>query len=525
MNLTKRFTVIFNKLWSNTLYISILLFLIFLPLRIKNLSYSDYIYDEAVALNYLRENGRFYSNEFIISQHKGPGQYVIAGFTYILSRDVYNEFIYRIPFALANCLSVSIYFLFVSKLTKDKRVALISAFLFGSNGFIVSLGRIFQYQSFNILFSVASLYFFSNIRDDEDDLIKNSLLGMVFFSLSLLFHWDAIHILPYIIYVIVSKIFLSNKSSTKLITKLLIINLVPLILIAGPYLISYIIYFLSSSADKVYLSSRAGSIVTTVPAVIKQFSVILYKIRFYNPLLLLPLFALSLIAFLFNNNKSKVFVILWVVFELLFFILIFKNTGTHIYNLFLPLNILIGLGLITIYKKLNRILICKKILKYLVYLPLIAVLLTLYYQSYLIFVDYSEEYPLQDKKLLILKIEGIEDNDKKYYRNFFYNNKIGFPYQRKWREVGYLMDSYEIQRGLVLKSLSIETNDITYPIEFYTDREVSSNGDRFILAVRRPMSLVNDYKNFSRAKNKKLVGHVINDAGEKLVSVYVVGEN
>lgn len=511
-----------HNLFGKCSTIFFLLFISILPLRLVNLPYSDFIYDEAIPLSYLKESASPYTKDYIISQHKGPGQYFIAWVTYYLSGGGFSEYMYRFPFSLANCLSIPFYFLFVFRFTRDKKVALLASYLMGVNGFIVGLGRIFQYQSFNLLFSIISLYFYSKIGflNSEKINIKNSIFGTLFFSLSLLFHWDALFILPYALYVVVRYIFCNKKIDTKFKILILVLNLLVLAFIVGPYLFNYYNHFHSSSYDQQYLNSRVSNAVPSASSIVRQISTIFYKIRFYNPLFLVPLIFLSLGILVIRNIKSYALTFSWFIIEFLFFTLIFTNTGTHIYNMFIPLNILVGAGLVELYRYVknfgHRFSRFKNILKVLI----AGILMLLYIQSYIIFVDHNNEYPQKDKKLIFFNLKGIEEKDRKFYRNFYYNNKIGFPYRRDWNYIAGVMDKFELAIGANYRSIPIETNDISYPIEFYTGRDISNDGERFILAVKYPMSLVNDYKNFSSSKDKDLVASIKNFNGDTVAIIY-----
>ena len=95
------------------IYPVLLILALMVPLRFINLGYSEYICDESVALSYLKLNGSFYSWDFLLLQHKGPMQYLIAGITYLLSGSVFNEHIYRVPFAVINISSIVVLYFFL----------------------------------------------------------------------------------------------------------------------------------------------------------------------------------------------------------------------------------------------------------------------------------------------------------------------------------------------------------------------------------------------------------------------------
>ncbi len=113
-------------------------------LRLVNLGYADYQGDEIKAF-YLPEPDQSVS-DFLFTQRKGPVQFIITGFLSRFDTFYENQFLMRIFFALAGCLALVFFYLLVAS-RFGKHIALYASFFFATNGFLVGLGRIAQYQS------------------------------------------------------------------------------------------------------------------------------------------------------------------------------------------------------------------------------------------------------------------------------------------------------------------------------------------------------------------------------------------
>ncbi len=499
--------------------IPIFLILIFLPLRLINLGYSEYICDETFALDYLRKNDSFYSSEFLLSQHKGPIQYIVGGITYMVLGTVFNEYIYRLPFALVNVLSIVVFYLFVKNVFKNRFIAFTSAFLLGVNGYILAFGRIFQYQSFNLLFSFLSLYFFSkiqyqNVKDSNKSLYINSVTGTFFFCLSLLSHWDAVFVLPYIFYVLINDFFIKKAYSRETKTRFILFNLLILSTLVIFYFIPYVKNYVLSIENQAYFRNRINPDFVDITKYIKRVKFIFFRLKLYNPFLSVGVYLLALLSSFLFMRKAWLYV-LWFLVEFLIFTSIFINPGTHIYNMFIPLTILAGISCDYFIKRLSNRVGIKKIFIF----SLSFLLIFYYYQSYILFVDHKKEYPWKEKNVLLFKAGIFTEEEKSKY---MLNNKIGFPLRREWEKVAVILNDYEITNNLPLGSMSVETNENECPVNFYLDRTVDRSNSRFLVAIKNPLSLVNDYKGFaSRVKDKEFLSNVKGRFGDILAHIYV----
>lgn len=131
----------FNK-YIKYIPIVLILFIAF-SLRFINLGYSDFQGDEIKAL-FIPETGQSVT-EFLLTQRKGPMQFIVTFVLQLLDPNYTNQFLIRFPFALAGFLAVYYFYKFV-KNEFDEKVAFYASFFFATNGFFVAFSRIVHYQ-------------------------------------------------------------------------------------------------------------------------------------------------------------------------------------------------------------------------------------------------------------------------------------------------------------------------------------------------------------------------------------------
>mgnify|MGYP003347404023 CR=1 FL=1 len=175
-------------IFENVLLLAIIL--ISAILRLTNLGYSDFQGDEIKAL-FLPDSGQNIW-EYLLDQRKGPLQFLITFGLKFIDPLYQNQLLLRLPFAIAGILAVYFFYKLISDIF-DKKTAFYASFLFATNGFLIAFSRIVQYQSFVIMFMIASLYLLRK---------KQIYLGLIFWALSILFHYDGIFIFPLAFYYI-----------------------------------------------------------------------------------------------------------------------------------------------------------------------------------------------------------------------------------------------------------------------------------------------------------------------------------
>lgn len=446
---------------SNILPVVCLIF-VSLWLRLINLGYSNYQGDEIKAL-YRPQIGQNMI-DFLLNQRKGPIQFLITYIMSIFSPEYDNEFLLRLPFAIASILAIYFFYKFI-KLEFNKKIALYSSLFIATNGLFVALTRIVQYQSFVILFSVLTLYLISLSTKFTKWRIYGLYLGMFCWGISILAHYDGIFITPFVIYLIYRwyldcEPFHKNK------------QLLYLLLAGTIFLVSISIFYLPfffsvSESTKAYWLERIS----------KQSVSSTRTFMTYNPLHLIYLYAvLGLLGLL--KIKENFSVVLWLLFPLLVLETLVSNPGTHIYTYILPFSILMAFGLEVfqsfIYKKFPvKSQYIKSFCITLVYVPSFLL-------SHVLFIDNKKEYPWENKRVLFLEL-------KRQSRQSLF----GFPYYRHWEKVGSFLENtgrngyFITNEKPSITRYYIPTNYKNIELHPYNDKVP---GDIYIIFIQNPQN-------------------------------------
>jgi len=466
-------------------------------LRFSNLGYSEFQDDEKKALFRTSESTSSY--EFLMNQRKGPMQFLVTGITSFILNDDLNEFAIRLPFTIANLLSVVVFYLILKNLFKSQIPAFLGALIFSVNGFIVGFSRIAQYQNLNILFSLLSFYFFLKLSQTNTKHLKLSLLGTFFFSLSILSHWDAIFFIPPIIFFYIKFLLNKNISKNEKI-RATFFNLASGCVLLLPFIIPYILNQLTNQENVQYFNRRVG---------LSTYNWNRHKFIFelYNPFI--TIYVLPFLALIGLLWKRKGLVLLgWFLINLIAIKFFMQKPGTHIYNYVISLIFLASAGIQVLYTK--------KILFKLLLLPLLVSISFLYYQSFMIFVDHKQEYPWDEKE--IIKIRKISLNTKEYSDKEILT--FGFPHFRNWREI----DKVVSQDPDNCSYISNEGKEIT---EIYMGNKYGVLEKRicyYIVDVKNPFNTRAKDAVFAETVGKKPV-YTFKRDGNSLVKVYKIVKN
>jgi hypothetical protein len=499
---------------KSTIMLVIILISLAVPLRFKDLGYSDYHGDEYKAFLKLDDTDTAWN--FLLRQRKGPMQFIVSYIPYIFTGDFLNETAQRLPFSIASTFSIIFFFLFVKNITKSKLMAFLASLLFITNGFISGFGRIAQYQNLNLLFSFTALYLYSKIIDRplyEKKIQILTFFGTFFWCLSVLSHWDGVLIAPIVIYIVVRSL-LKSKDNKKRALVVVLSNIVLGLAITLPFIVPYIDQFRETEANQNYAVRRVGLDIgySKLP---------LYKAltQLYNPFLTLPLLLISAAVGLLNIKKSFP-IFLWFILVFGFFEMYVKNPGTHFYNFLLPLIILAGIGMGSII----NLHVTTKIL----YTPVIlVVLIFLYFQTYILYVDHSAEYPFVNKKVLVLinpfkpdknlfnlVAVGIKEIKPSYMRGS-YIPLFGFTHHRFWNEVNDLVNELNQTNNENFKYITNEDKSIS---EKYMDTKYGVSGGFYAIGIKRPMNFVADFS-FSNYGSKRPI-YTFTQNGEVVTFIY-----
>jgi len=488
--------------------------------RFTNLGYSDYIGDEHKA--FIELKGDQTVGDFFMSRRKGPMQFLVSYVPYLITRDFTNELTQRIPFSLVSVGAILVFYLFVKKVSKNYYVAFIAAFLLTVNGFIVGFGRIAQYQNLNLLLSFIALYYYSDLLYGKDTkkLLKSSLLGTVFWCLSILSHWDAIFIIPVVVIMFV-KFIKNNKINQDFKLKLVLYNFIIGCVLLLTFLVPYLRYQLSSPENVQYFGRRIelGHV---------NFERYKLLINLYNPFVTFYLLLILGLLGMFLIKKSYIFTA-WFLFSYLVFELFVRKPGTHIYNFIIPLTVLSAIAICSIFRTLPKYL--NKIWVGLVFLTFVF----LFIQAHYIFIDHKKEYPWEQK--LFYDFTEIEDRryvkkkvrttDRVYHQiitpKYTLEQKLplfGFPHKRHWNEINRFVNEKNQENQENLKYISNEVKTIS---EWYMDSDYGNKRPYYIVGIKKPLSFVKDYK-FPQIGGKKTVYEISNGYGETVVRIYRVEE-
>jgi 4-amino-4-deoxy-L-arabinose transferase-like glycosyltransferase len=505
-----------KKLWP-----IILVLIISAALRFINLGYSDYQGDEIKAF-YRPTTGQTMV-EFLMAQRKGPIQFFVTGIEKLILGDFDNNLLIRLPFALANLLSVFFFYKFV-ELLFNKKTAVYASLFYTVNGFIVAFSRIVQYQSFVLLFMMLALYLFALAVKSEKSGYKLLFVGFISWAICMLSHYDGIFIAPVVFYLLYLWFKKHGFKNTKAV-KIFFISGFTSALLVGMF---YIPFFLNSSSttQDYWLGRMTGTISG------KQSSS-RYLFKVYQPIFVEDTFiGLSVIfASIFGvwylgkfvklgfltKLTTKIYLtnhifplLIWFFLAVLFYEKLVFIPGTHIYVYLIPAFIFMALTLVNVENLFFRI-IRHKIVNKIIYLPISVFFTFLFLQSYTIFVDNYREYPWEEKKFYIWTLP---------VPNGSYNLSLfGFPYYRDWEGIRDFIKSLD-EPTLVAYS----TNERASISRYYIELEKNLDRAGAFVFVKNSQRFINKFEeakaNYWRKINPPVF--TINLNGRDISSIYIM---
>ncbi len=421
-------------------------FLVFttLWLRLVNLGYSDYQGDEIRAM-WRPESGQS-ALSFLYAQGRGPAQYLLAYLVKVIDPAYASQLLTRLPYTLAGILAVFIFYK-LARLHFGRKIAIFATFFLATNGVLIGLMRIVQYQPLVLLFAILALYFFSLALFDETWQRMGIYAGMLSGSLALYCHSDGAFIAPFAIYLLYRWYRRWDNLPTATRWKTLAVPAVLCALLVAAY---YVPYLLSTppGIQSYWLERVVGEEETLLlPSSI-------YTFQLYNPILGLPVYVV-LCALALTRLKAALPILAWLAFPWVVLELVISDPGTHIYNYLVPATLLAGLGVQVLQDWLIRLTGEKwgSRLNIIWTLGLFASLAAI---SHLILVDHTPEYPLEQRRILFWTIGGEHD----VYQQWNY----GFPYYRRWEDIRDFLDRQEYD-GFIASNekVSIVSFYLPYP--------------------------------------------------------------
>jgi hypothetical protein len=409
-----------QKLLSHSAVLTLILLTLYF--KFFSLGFSDYQGDEGKALY---NPGHPDISGYLLDQRKGPLQFLTTYVYSLFDVDYSNYFMARFPFALASALSV-LFFYLTAKLFFGKKAAFYGTLLFLLNGLFIAFGRIVQYQSYVILFSIMSVYFFALLHFSKKWSPAGLYYGTFFWAMGVLAHYDAVFIAPIVIYLVGSWVW-QKKNWKYSLKHLLLCSVIPIILCSSFY-IPYVLN-ISSSTSSYWQSRISGGE--------EKISSSIYTFVLYNQLPVLVGYFIFLIFFtffaLFNVYNKKLLSMLvpfvfWILVPFVFMEVLVNVPGTHFYTYLIPLLMLMGAG---IAFALNM-----KIVKWPVGALIGAFFVVHTVIQHLVYIDNTKFYPWEAESLGPLQFEMP---NKDYHLSLF-----GFPYNNYWKYTKSFMSAYPV---------------------------------------------------------------------------------
>lgn len=494
-------------------------------LRFINLGYADYQGDEIKAF-YLPAPDQPIS-DFLFTQRKGPVQFIITGLLTLIDPLYENEFLMRMFFSLAGCLALVFFYLLIASLF-GKRISLYASFFMASNGFLVGLSRIAQYQSYVILGEILALYFFDKAGKDRRFEISGIYLGMMSWAVAFLAHYDALLIAPMALFLL-WEWRQSGMRPRRIKIKHLLAALGLAIL---PVVVFYIPFLLHIDAEtKVYWTTRlVGEAAEKLSS-----SILLFQI--YQPVFVIvvyiSLFGSGIIYFAWiflgkhvasipaygladipahKFQKNLLAALVWFLVTFLFMEGIVYHPGTHMYTYLIPAFIFIGLGVFAIEQSIRRFM-GSQYLKLLFKAAISGLFLFIFLQSYAIFVDHTQEYPWENERFLFWTLRSPSpDVTERYALSMF-----GFPYFRDWENIGEFIREHSDFNSVGANEPDVVTN-------FYVRKSGRKFSPyRYYISIENPRSFIpilND-RMAEIIQTQKPVQRVV-ASGETLAEIYLI---
>jgi len=452
----------FNKHFIYALIIGVFILSFFF--RLYNLGYSEFQGDEVEAQNHIFDDRTF--GDFLRSRQIGPGEYVVtylSGMAYRnLGFSAFKNFspeaFMRLPFALAGCLSVVVFYFLILKIS-GKTSAVIGTSLFGLSGLFVGFSRIVQYQSFTILFGLTALLVLVSSKHRFKELIAGLLLGIC-----VSFHYDGLSFLiplllflvmrrelkkaffvvagflvsvsPYLLLFLTSGFITLKKNIAYIVGDRLfgthsanygILYIVGVLKFYYPYAILVLLIFLFVAAVyQAYSINKNQSMIfflLVVSISLKEITDRRLLLIVFTSVVLFCALYLNKIKFLrslyANNYKELVLHWFWVSFTVYF--LISSKPLTHVYTFLLP-------GFILISQLLASAKLIGKIVSGFIFISCATYL-------YWVFINTTPEWPWYGKKTTLSYLPA----------SGFAYGIFGFPYRRELRKADTTLKALEVK--------------------------------------------------------------------------------
>jgi 4-amino-4-deoxy-L-arabinose transferase-like glycosyltransferase len=422
-----RLTMAFRTHKLVTLQILLLIGVSFV-LRLADLGYSNLQGDEILTLCRVSDHKSPYQLfAFLLRQAKGPVQYLITCAFSILDPTFSSELALRLPFAIANLLALTCFFLLVYRLF-TLEAAIYSTFLLAANGIFIAFARIVQYQSFVILGGVLGILSLALTLKYERWRVPGLYVSAISAAMSLLAHFDAAFFIPPMMVLILHWwLKLRSQPDFSRLRRHLIAAAALFAFLVLAFYAPYVLRLGPARLD--YWENRFTGDSTNI---LKLF-------QFYNPGPVVW-FCLGFVGLGFTRVRQSItwqVTLAWLLPPLVFMAVIFNDSRTHAYTYMLPLLMIAGVGIDTLIGWIHTAFRGRS--HQIAQAIVLTILLIFSYISYSIFIDHDPEYPWYPKRVLGMEMEGG-----------FVAGTFGFPYSREWREIGSWFQSLPANQNVTL---------------------------------------------------------------------------
>ncbi|MFN2188191.1 MAG: glycosyltransferase family 39 protein [Candidatus Promineifilaceae bacterium] len=304
-----------------------LIILLGIFLRFTNLGYKEFQGDEGVIM--VRAASIITGDDAEIFLHqKGPVEILLPAALWTLTGMI-NDMWSRIPFTWVGLLEILAVF-WLARMWFGRRAGIVAALLFTIGGFGIAFSRIVQYQ--NLVMFWGSLSLISATRYREEGRLRDLILTSAFLGAGLLAHYDAILVLPAVIWIIGERLIRMGRLNLKPLAVATAVGLV----ILGVF---YLPFALSPNAGRTFsylvsdrvTVSEGGSLFGWSGAEVWQM-LTLYNSTWY-------VFGVSLFAaaglVLSFVKKREIGSAFYLLVPVLFYLLVVGDPRTHVYT-FIP---------------------------------------------------------------------------------------------------------------------------------------------------------------------------------------------
>ena len=392
----------------------LLLILLTILLRLPNMGYKELQGDEGIIL--ARAAAALTGDDAELFLHqKGPVEIVLPMMAWG-STGAINEFWARLPFLWGNVLSVLALVALARRWFGD-RVGLVSGVLLAVNGFGIAFARIMQYQSFVMLWGLLALRHADRYREEGDGWELG--LTAVFLAGGLLAHYDAVLVVPAVIWLVWPRLQLARWREW------LLSGVTGLGLLALFY-VPYARHPNFAKTQSYLLGARLGQ--EPSEAVVRWSGAEVWQmITFYNSLYyivgLIGLVLMGLVVLRWEKN-GRIAALLMFLAPLLFYTVIVDDARTHVYTIFPGAAMLVAVGGVWLWRKAKRPVVRRLLVGLFVAFVAVAAVYV-----YLLFVDTTPE-----------RQRAWAENKPAFYPTTWEAPPLyglfGFPYQAGWRAVG-----------------------------------------------------------------------------------------